>query len=168
MGFSEEEAEEIVELYASMWSEAVTRVNREQTAQANALWEELERRIEAQSELARSIALLSPTPSFTFFATDLASVGLRAEEYFHEEVGEFYGEFRDFLEERERSEEERLGRRIGANEFLDMSGRPQFTHRPEPIAARLEAGLLAAGHLVIMTLIALIAAVVAYLRYDVR
>jgi len=168
LGWSEEEAEEIAESYARMWSEAITRVNREQSAQANALWEELERKIEAQSELARSIALLSPTPSFSFFATDLASVGLRAEEHFHEEVGGFYEEFYDFLEERERSEEERLGRRIGANEFLDMSGRPRLTHRPEPVAARLEAGLLAAGHLVIMTLIALIAAVVAYLRYDVR
>ena len=177
MGWSEEQAKQFFAEFAAQWRALADEVNREQREKAAALWEEVERKIEEQSQLTRALALASPTPSFIFFSTDVASLGLRSEQYFRDEVGEYYRVFGEYLNERQASEEERLGRTIGSNEFLDMSNRPRYSHTPEPLAERLGAtldlGSLGsaidyAAHMVLMCIVALVLAVVAYLRYDVR
>ena len=177
LGWSEEQAKEFFAGFAAQWRAISDEVNRQQREKATALWDEVQRKIDEQSQLTRTLALASPTPSFIFFSTDVASVGLNSEQYFYDELSEFYRVFGEYIDERQASEEERLGHTIGSNEFLDMSNRPRFSHKPEPLANRLggalDFGSLGsaidyAAHLVLMCIIALVLAVVAYLRYDVR
>lgn len=168
LGWSEERYNEFQQEFTELFRSVGNRVNEEQSAKANALWDELERKIESQSDLARTISLLSPTPAFTYLSTDVASLGLRAEEYFSDEIRAFYAVFREYMDARQRDLEEELGHRIGSEDFIDISNRPRFQYASEPIADRLAAALPYFGHLVISLLIALALAVVAYIRYDVR
>jgi len=168
LGWTEEQFKEFSEVYTSMIREALDRVTAQQRAKAQALLDELQRQVDAQSELALLISLLSPSSSFTYLGTDLASVGLRGEEYYENEVLEYNSAMHAFIDQRWQSEEERLGRKIGYEEFIDLSGRPRFRHQPEPIDGRISHVLPYAAHLALATLVVLALAVIAYLRYDVR
>ena len=168
VGWSAEQYKEFFDAYVDELRAALRQVNEEQGAKARALWDELERQVDEQSGLAMGISLLSPTSSFIYFGTELASVGLRAEDYFEQEASEFGSAQGDFIEQRWHSEEERQGRKIGYEDFIDLSGRPRFVHKTEAVADRLAGALPFAAHFSVMMLVALILAVVAYLRYDVR
>lgn len=168
IGWTREQAEEFLDLYTSQWRELLGRINREQNEKAQALRDDLNRKIEMQSNLARGISLLSPTASFTYFSSDITSVGLRAEQHFGKETEQFYSVFGDYLREKRAEQEAEHGIRINANSFIDLSDRPRFSHRPEDFGARFAGGVPYLGHLAIMMLIALLASVVLYLRYDIR
>ncbi len=168
VGWSAEQYKEFYDTYIEEMRAALRHVNEEQGAKAQALWDELERQVDEQTGLAMGISLLSPTSSFIYFGTELASVGLRAEDYFEQEASEFGSAQGDFIEQRWHSEEERQGRKISYEEFIDLSGRPRFVHKTEAVADRLACALPFAAHFTVMMLVALILSVVAYLRYDVR
>ena len=168
VGWSAEQYKEFYDTYIEEMRAALRHVNEEQGAKAQALWDELERQVDEQTGLAMGISLLSPTSSFIYFGTELASVGLRAEDYFEQEASEFGSAQGDFIEQRWHSEEERQGRKISYEDFIDLSGRPRFVHKTEAVADRLAGALPFAAHFTVMMLVALILSVVAYLRYDVR
>jgi ABC-type transport system involved in multi-copper enzyme maturation permease subunit len=167
-GWPEDRAREVADGFVQAYRAIIDRVNAEQREKANAIYQELERKIERQQELTKWLSLVSPTPAFTYFATDIASVGLRAEEYFYEEVSEWASEFNEFADERHKREEERLGRRIGANEFIDLAGRPRFTHHPESLLDRFSGVAFYLGHLTVYMMVVFAGAVLVYQRYDIR
>jgi ABC-type transport system involved in multi-copper enzyme maturation permease subunit len=167
-GWTAEQYKRFYDTYVEEIRAALNAVNERQSAKAQALRDELQRKVDAQSGLAMAISLASPTSSYVYFGTELASVGLRAEEHTREEMSRFGSVQDDFLQERWHSEEQRQGRKIGYEEFIDLSGRPRYSHKPEPVMDRLAAALPFAGHLVAAMLLAVILAVIAYLRYDVR
>ena len=167
-GWSAEQYKGFYDVYVEDVRAALRQVNEEQNAKAHLLWDELDRRVDEQSGLAMGISLLSPTSSYVYFGTELASVGLRAEDYYEQEVSQFGSAQSAFFEQRWHSEEERQGRKISYEEFIDLSGRPRFDHQPEAVVDRLAGALPFAAHFSVMMLVALILAVVAYLRYDVR
>jgi ABC-type transport system involved in multi-copper enzyme maturation permease subunit len=167
-GWTAEQYKQFYDEYVEEIRVASHKVNEEQGAKARALWDELTRKVDDQSGLAMAISLFSPASSYVYLGTDLASVGLRAEEYTREEMSEFYSAQGNFIDKRWHSEEKRQNRKVGYEEFIDLSGRPRYNHNPEPVADRLVSALPFAGHLAAAMLVALLLAVVAYLRYDVR
>ena len=168
MEWGREKKMEFLTKWHDVFTAVVDRVNEEQNAKAQALRDDLERMIDLQADLARWFSLLSPTSALVYCGTDLASVGLRAEEHFHDEASAYSRDFDAYLDERMRIQGEKLGRPVGINEKVDLPNWPRFRHRPEPINARLEATIPYLAHLAISMLIALLAAGVVYQRYDIR
>jgi ABC-type transport system involved in multi-copper enzyme maturation permease subunit len=156
--------------YQARFQEIDQRVRYEQDVKASALVSDMRRKIDAQSELARTISLLSPTSSLTYFTTDVAAVGLRAERHFQREARTFMQKdfLGQYLPKKEIELKKKTGRAYVRDDYLNMSDRPRFQHRPEPVASRLTAALPYLGHLVVCMLIVLLLAIAAYQRYDVR
>jgi len=168
LGWSEQQINDFLNVWSRQWNEVTRQVNNEQTAKAQALLDEVDRKVVRQTEIARAFSLLSPTSALTYLGTDLASVGIRGEEYFAEEVSNYRAVFADYIRSRIEEESERLGRPVGSNELLTLPAWPRFEHRAERIENRVEGVLAYAGLLALYTLVALAAAFVFYLRYDVR
>jgi hypothetical protein len=167
-GLSDADAEAMLGEINAMFQRIAAEVNKIQGAKADEIKDELKRKVDAQSSLAQNISLVSPVSSLTYFTTDIASLGLRAEEYTEKEIEEYYKTFEAFSKERKKSEEEKLGRTIGFNEFIDLSGWPRFTHKEEAFTERFGGVMLYLGHLALMALIVFFLAFMAYRSYDIR
>lgn len=168
LGWPDEKIHEFREKFEADFMPIVERMNEEQDAKARALEDELTRKVERQSDVARGISLLSPASSLTYFVTDAADLGLLAEKDFDKQRETYYEVLIPFVRERWKSEEQRLGKKIDYEDFVDFSGYPRFSRAPVPLAKRLEVILPWAGHLAIMFLLVVLFGIVAYLRYDVR
>ena len=168
IGWSAERIDEMFAIARERLEETMNRVRQEQNDKAQAIRDELNRKIEAQSSLAGLISLSSPMPPFIYLATDTAGLGLRGEEHFSQESGNFYQQMGEYVRQRTAELQRELGRQIHFEEHIDLSTRPRFQHVQEPIGDRVISALPYLGHLVISLLVALILAVVAYIRYDVR
>lgn len=169
IGWSEEKIQDYLFKLNEAVRAVISRVNQEQHEKAEALWDELQRRIDNLIDLTRTVSLLSPTSAFIYLGTDIAALGPAAESYYYEELTAFYQTtVRPYVKARTHEIQRETGRPVDANEFIELSNRPRFQHKPQPFEARLDAALPYAGHIVLMTLIALAAAFVAYIRYDVR
>lgn len=168
LGWDEARATEVAEAYAREWRAMLDRVNGEQRDKANALRDELERQIERQENLAGLLSLLSPVSSFTRFGAEMASVGAVAEMHYEEESSHFYEELEVFIKTRQAELESKLGRRLGFEEFFDMSGYPRFRHQVRDLGSRIADGSGYLGLLAGYALVCLLWAVIAYRRYDIR
>ncbi|MDD8026554.1 MAG: ABC transporter permease [Acidobacteriota bacterium] len=146
------------------WDEA----NARQSALAEVLQKDLERREKAQTKLAVGLSLASPLADFTYLATDLTNTGMRNQSHFVDlsrRWGETFGKYQD-----RRMEEMKKANPTADvwNIAADVHDMPRFRYTEEPLAARLKGVLAPLAVLLIMTLGLFVAAFVSFLRYDPR
>lgn len=168
LGIAEEQAKALQVDFSNRFNAVVQRVNEEQGEKADQIRAELDRKVEKQRQLAMALSLLSPTSTMTYFATDIASLGLSAEAYIDDERRQYMESFRDWARQRIESIEEESGVKIGANDKVDFSGWPRYQHRQQPFMERLFDTSLNLVHLLIFLLLAFLLSVFAYQRYDIR
>jgi len=147
------------------WDEA----NRIQGAKAGALWEDLRRKEEAQTGLARTISMISPLADFDYLATDLSSTGTRNMAHFGRLSGLWSKSFYD--DYRPKKVDELRAKQPTAdvwNTAIDMSDAPRFRYVEEGLGGRLQAALPPFAVLAGLAVVLFAGAYVAFIRYDVR
>ena len=149
---------------SAAWDEA----NRVQGEKIAVVRSEAERREAAQTALARTISMASPLAAFTYLATDLSSTGMRNEAHLGRLRGAWDRAFRDYARGRIADLQARDPATDWWNTAVDMSDRPRFQYREEPLGERASAALpgflLLAGYGFVLFALAY----VSFLRYDVR
>jgi ABC-type transport system involved in multi-copper enzyme maturation permease subunit len=146
------------------WDEA----NRIQGEKIGAVRRAAAQKEEAQTELARTISLVSPLFVFTYLATDLSSTGLRNEAHFGRVSGVWARDFGDY----ERRKIAELQAKDPATDWwntpVDMSDRPRFVYTEEALGGRVQAAL--PGFLLLLGygLVFFALAYVSFIKYDVR
>jgi len=147
------------------WGEA----NRIQNAKADALWEDLQRKEEAQTGLARTISMISPLADFDYLATDLSSTGMRNMAHFGRLAGLWNKSFYDDYRTKKVAEMRAKDPTADAwNTAVDMTDAPRFNYREEALGGRIQAALPPFAVLAGLAVILFAAAYVAFIRYDVR
>jgi ABC-type transport system involved in multi-copper enzyme maturation permease subunit len=146
------------------WDEA----NRVQGEKIAALRSAAARKEEAQTALARTISMISPLAVFTYLATDLSSTGMRNEAYFGRTSGAWSRDFWDYARKRIAELQAEDPAPDWWNTPVDMSDRPRFEYREEPLGRRVQAAL--PGFLLLLGygLVFFALAYVSFLRYDIR
>lgn len=147
------------------WAEA----NRIQGAKAEELRQDLRKKEEAQTGLARALSMVSPLADFSYLATDLSSTGTRNLAHFGRLAGlwsrSFYGEYRAKKVAELRAKDPTAD---AWNTAIDMSDAPRFRYVEEGLAGRVRAALPPFGVLAGYAVVLFAAAYVAFIRYDVR
>jgi len=131
------------------------------------LQQDLEARAARQTRLAKVLACISPLADFTYVARDLTGTGLRALEYFERISGRYQLEVRKYASKR-MQEERRKNPTFGGDSLIDLSNRPRFVFREEPLKDKLGAVLPYWGILVLFNVVFFVAAFAGFMRYDVR
>jgi ABC-type transport system involved in multi-copper enzyme maturation permease subunit len=146
------------------WDEA----NRVQGDKIDAVRRAAAQKEEAQTELARTISLVSPLSVFTYLATDLSSTGLRNEAYFGRISGVWDRAFWDYAQKRIAELQAKDPATDWWNTPVDMSDRPRFEYHEEALGGRVQAAL--PGFLLLLGygLVFFALAYVSFLKYDVR
>jgi ABC-type transport system involved in multi-copper enzyme maturation permease subunit len=147
------------------WAEA----NRIQGAKASELSEDLRRKEEAQTGLARAISMISPLADFAYLATDLSSTGTRNQAHFGR-LAELWGQafYRDY---RTRKIEELRAKDPTADAWntpIDMTDAPRFRYVEEGLGGRAQAALPPLAILLGYGVVLFAAAYVSFIRTDVR
>lgn len=147
------------------WKEA----NEIQRAKADELWDDLRRKEEAQTELGRTISMISPLADFSYLATDLSSTGMRNMAHFERLAGlwnkAFYDDYRPKKVAEMRAEDPTVD---AWNTAVDMTDAPRFRYVEEGLGGRLQAALPPFAVLAGLAVVLFAAAYVAFIRYDVR
>jgi len=147
------------------WAEA----NRVQGVKAGELAEDLRRKEEAQTGLARAISMVSPLADFAYLATDLSSTGTRNQAHFGR-LAELWGQafYRDY---RTRKVEELRAKDPTADAWntpIDMTDAPRFRYAEEGLGGRVQAALPPLAILLGYGVVLFAAAYVTFIRTDVR
>ena len=147
------------------WAEA----NRVQGAKAGELAEDLRRKEEAQTGLARAISMVSPLADFAYLATDLSSTGTRNQAHFGR-LAQLWGQafYRDY---RTRKVEELRAKDPTADAWntpIDMTDAPRFRYAEEGLGGRVQAALPPLAILLAYGVVLFAAAYVTFIRTDVR
>jgi ABC-type transport system involved in multi-copper enzyme maturation permease subunit len=147
------------------WKEA----NDIQGEKIDALRDDLRRKEEAQTGLARGISMVSPLADFSYAATDLSSTGMRNLVHFGE-LGSrwdhlFYEEYRP-----KKIAEMKAKDPTGDfwNTAVDMTDAPRFRYTEEGLAGRAKAALPPLAVLAVYAVVLFGAAFMVFVRYDVR
>ncbi len=146
------------------WDEA----NRIQGDKIDAVKRAAAQKEEAQTELSRTISMVSPLSVFTYLATDLSSTGLRNEAYF-DRIGTVWDRaFWDYARKKIAELQAKDPTKDWWNTAVDMSDRPRFEYREQALSERVRAAL--PGFLLLLGygLVLFVLAYVSFLRYDVR
>ncbi len=149
--------------YNAAWQEA----NRIQGEKANKISRELDNKSSVQTSIAKHIACLSPYANYIYIATDLTGTGLRSLEYFGRLSSDYYQTVYRYLENKEKQARQK-NPTFGNNSFLDVSDRPRFSFKEEPLIGRLGTGLPYWGFLLFFNVLFFLISFVRFLRYDVR
>jgi len=147
------------------WNEA----NRIQGAKADVIRQDLRRKEEAQTGLARSISMASPLADFTYLAAELSSTGVRntlhvgrlAEAWGRAFGGEYVP--KKMAEMKAKDPTVDLW-----NTAVDMTDAPRFRYTEEGLGGRVEAALPPFAVLLGYCVVLFAAAYVAFIRYDAR
>jgi ABC-type transport system involved in multi-copper enzyme maturation permease subunit len=153
--------------YSAEWDGAWAETNRKQEEKARQMREARDAIANRQFALSRIISHASPLPPLVYGATALADTGFSSVESFKRQSAAY----REVLDEYSRArlaEEQRNGRSVGYNDFLDLATRPRFQYQPAPLSARLEGALPSAGILAGWILGLLLLGVIGIQRFDVR
>ena len=147
------------------WNEA----NRIQGARAEELRDDLRRKEEAQTDLARAISMVSPLADFAYLATDLSSTGTRNQAHFGS-LARLWGQAfrRDY---RTKKVEELRAKDPTADPWntpIDMTDAPRFRYVEEGLGGRVQAVLPPLAVLLGYGVVLFAAAYLAFIRYDVR
>ncbi|MCX6560287.1 MAG: ABC transporter permease [Candidatus Aminicenantes bacterium] len=155
-------------LYRKASQEGWDEANARQSAKAEVLQKELDRREKAQTKLAVELSMASPLADFTYLATDLSNTGMRNQRRFdtlRQGWWRIYGDYQDRrLEELKKANPTADAWNIAA----DVRDMPRFRYTEESLAARLKGILAPLAVLMIMTVGLFIGAFVSFIRYDAR
>ena len=120
-----------------------------------------------QTKLAKNLACISPFANLAYIARDLTGTGLRSLEYFAHTHGEYRSQFRKYAEKKMDDEREKNPAFSGKS-FLDLSDRPRFVFKEEPLKGKLIEVLPYLGILILFNVVFFVAAFAAFMIYDVR
>ncbi len=155
------------EAYRKEFEKAWGEANRIQGEKAKKIRQELNLKAERQSRLAKNLACISPYANFVYVATDLSGTGLRSLDYFGRVSGEYERNFHDYLDGKVKDATLK-DPTFNSNSFIDLSDRPRFSYREEPLKDRLAAVLPYWGVLLFFNVVLFAGAFVGFIRYDVR
>ena len=161
-------AREALEARRKAVSEAWDEANRIQGEKIDAVMGAAAKKEEAQTGLSRTISMISPLATFTYLATDLSSTGMRNEAYFGRMRGVWDRAFGDYTRRKLAELQARDPATDWWNTAVDMSDRPRFEYREEPLGGRVQAALPEFLLLLGYGLVFFALAYVSFLRYDVR
>jgi ABC-type transport system involved in multi-copper enzyme maturation permease subunit len=146
------------------------------------LHENLRNRKAVQERLAFSLARFSPASAYQLSAMNLAGTDIRLKDRYETAMEQYQKTFVDYAEKKQQESggaaggvriefnsdtgfKFDLGKRGGA---LDTSDMPRFEETKRSFAQILSATIIDFGLLIFYTIAALVGAVVAFLKYDVR
>jgi len=135
------------------------------------LWGDFNRKVAAQTRLAKNLACISPLSNFVYVARDLTGTGLRSLEYFDQVKYEYSGPSGPFWKQVYKKEEEARKNDPTFREdtsFLDLGDYPRFVFREEPLKDKLGEVLPYWGILGLFNVVFFAAAFARFMRYDVR
>ncbi len=147
----------------SAWSEANSRMQK----QARRLKDDLDRRITRQAVLTRTCALASPGTNFISTVHDIAGVAASGQDYFQQAAGMYSHQFWSYLQEKI-AECKQRNPQFTSEDYIDITDRPDFVYRERPLGQRLTSVWLYFVILGFFNLAFLIAASIAFHRYDIR
>jgi ABC-type transport system involved in multi-copper enzyme maturation permease subunit len=128
--------------------------------------EDVRREAAVQTKLAKSLACISPYANFVYVARDLTGTGLRALDYFAQVKKEYDTQLSSYRVKKEEAREE--NRASEKTPSLDLSDRPRFVFKEEPLKYKLGAALPYGGILGLFNVVFFVAAFAKFMRYDVR
>jgi len=134
---------------------------------ANQVEGDLHRKAVLQTKLAKNLACISPFANFVYVARDLTGTGLRSLEYFKQTKDEYGRQLRSYVDKKINDAREK-DPSLGEESFLDVSDRPRFVFKEEPLKYKLGEVLPYWGILVLFNVVFFVAAFAGFMRYDVR
>ncbi len=147
------------------WREA----NQIQGAKAGALEDDLRKKEEAQTELARAISMASPLADFDYLATDLSSTGTRNIAHFETLRSawdrSFYGDYQTKKVAEMKAKDPTVDY---SNTPVDMTDGPRFRYTEERLGGRIHAALPPFAVLLGYVVVLFAGSYIAFIRYDVR
>jgi ABC-type transport system involved in multi-copper enzyme maturation permease subunit len=129
--------------------------------------EDMATKAAAQTRFAKNLTCISPFANFVYIARDLTSTGLRSLEYFEQAKYEYKREVSSYSDKKidEAREEDP---ELNEESFLDVSDRPRFVFKEEPLKYKFGSVLPYWGILVLFNVAFFATAFVGFIRYDVR
>ncbi len=135
--------------------------------QENELWDNFHKKAAVQTKLAKNLACISPYAIFIYIARDLTGTGLRSMEYFDQIKDQYGGQFWRYVDKKVQEAQEN-DPTFTWESFLDLSERPRFVFKEEPLKDKLNEVLPYWGILVLFNVVFFAAAFAGFMRYDVR
>ncbi len=129
--------------------------------------DDLHRKAALQTKLAKDLASISPFADFVYVARDLTGTGLRSLEHFKQAKEEYKWQIRRYMEEKISDAREK-NPALEEESLLDVSDRPRFVFKEEPLKDKLMGVLPYWGILVLFNVVFFVAAFAGFMRYDVR
>ena len=147
------------------WREA----NEIQGEKIRALRDDLQRKEQAQTSLARGLSMVSPLADFSYLATDLSSTGIRNMAHFDQIYGRwsrlFYGEYEPKKVAEMKAKDPTVDY---SNTPVDMTDAPRFRYTEEDLGGRVQAALPPFAVLLGYGILLFAGAYTAFVRYDAR
>ncbi len=157
----------MVDAFREQINQAWTKANRIQREKAEKISHDRDTKVAAQNKIAKNLTCISPCANFIYVATDLTGTGLRSFDYFDWLDGEYGKMFWPYLQ-RKVQDAMKKDPTFETNSFLDISDRPRFVFKEEPLRDKLDAVLPYWGILVLFNVVFFVAAFAGFMRYDVR
>jgi ABC-type transport system involved in multi-copper enzyme maturation permease subunit len=157
----------MVEAYREQDNQAWTKANRIQGEKAEKIRRDRDTKVAAQNKISKNLTCISPCANFIYVATDLTGTGLRSIDYFNWLDGEYGKMFWPYLQRKVQDAMEK-DPTFETNSFLDISDRPRFVFKEEPLRDKLNAVLPYWGILVLFNVVFFVSAFAGFMRYDVR
>ncbi len=129
--------------------------------------EDVRRKAALQTKLAKSLACISPYANFVYVARDLTGTGLRALDYFTQVKKEYDAQLLSYRIKKQKEAGEK-NPTLEKTPSLDLSDRPRFVFREEPLKDKLGEVLPYWGILGLFNVVFFVAAFAGFMRYDVR
>ncbi|MCP4256522.1 MAG: ABC transporter permease [Planctomycetes bacterium] len=136
-------------------------------SQENELWDDFHKKAAVQTKLAKNLACISPFANYVYVARDITGTGLRSLEYFNKVKSEYGGQFWRYVDKKVQ-DAQKNDPNFTWESFLDLSERPRFVFKEEPLGDKLIEVLPNWGILVLFNVVFFAAAFAGFMRYDVR
>ena len=147
------------------WGEA----NRIQNKKRDDLREDFNRKVGAQTRLARGLSMISPLADFTYLATDLTSTGRMNLVHFRRLSDDIWDpSYGQYVTGRITALQKQNPAVDWWNTPVDVSDMPRFQYREEALTARVKGTLWPFAIMMMMNLIVFSAAYISFVKYDVR
>ena len=131
------------------------------------LWGNLNTKAAAQTRLAKNLACISPFANYVYVARDITGTGLRSMEYFDKVKGEYGGRFWRYVSKKVQEAQEN-DPDFSWESYLDLSERPRFVFKEEPVKDKLIEVLPNWGILALFNVVFFVSAFTGFMIYDVR
>ncbi|MHC4227606.1 MAG: ABC transporter permease subunit [Planctomycetota bacterium] len=129
--------------------------------------DDLHRKAALQTTLAKNLACISPYANLVYIARDLTGTGLQGLEYFKRTKDEYERQLRSYLQKKINNARKN-NPEFEEESSLDVSDRPRFVFKEEPLRDKLAGVLPYWGILLLFNVVFFVAAFAGFMRYDVR